>query len=93
MAGGVYDRAEEREIKIPDGISVSGYDNRELSSYYKPPLTTITLPLHDIGYRAAEVMIDMLDKKIMPQEEELVYQIPCSKLIRKSVRALKMTEK
>lgn len=88
MAGGVYDRTEERNIKIPEKISVVGYDNRELSSYYKPPLTTITLPLHDIGYRAAEVMIDMLDKKIQPQDEELVYQIPCSRLIRKSVKSL-----
>lgn len=62
MAGGVYDRADELGLRIPEDISVVGYDNRELSSYYKPPLTTITLPLHDIGYRAAEVMIDLLDK-------------------------------
>lgn len=64
MAGGVYDRADELGLRIPEDISVVGYDNRELSSYYKPPLTTITLPLHDIGYRAAEVMIDLLDKKL-----------------------------
>ena len=49
MAGGVYDRADELGLRIPEDISVVGYDNRELSSYYKPPLTTITLPLHDIG--------------------------------------------
>lgn len=73
MAGGVYDWADEMKKKIPEEISVVGYDNRELSSYYKPPLTTITLPLHDIGYRAAEVMIEMLDGKISSQKEELVY--------------------
>ena len=56
MAGGVYDRLDELGLKIPQDISIVGYDNRELSSYYKPPLTTITLPLHDIGYRAGEVM-------------------------------------
>ena len=76
MAGGVYDWADEMKKKIPEEISVVGYDNRELSSYYKPPLTTITLPLHDIGYRAAEVMIEMLDGKISSQKEELVYQMP-----------------
>lgn len=89
MAGGVYDRAEERNKKIPEDISVVGYDNRELSSYYKPPLSTITLPLHDIGYRAAEVMIEMLDKKIVPQKEEIVYQMPCHKLWRRSVSGRK----
>lgn len=86
MAGGVYDRADELGLRIPEDISVVGYDNRELSSYYKLPLTTITLPLHDIGYRAAEVMIDLLDKKIMPQKEELVYLMPCHRLVRKSVK-------
>ena len=48
--------------KIPEELSVVGYDDRELSSYYKPPLTTIRLPLHDIGYRAAEVMIAFAGK-------------------------------
>ncbi|HIX29362.1 MAG TPA: LacI family DNA-binding transcriptional regulator [Candidatus Blautia stercoravium] len=93
MAGGVYDRADEMKKKIPEEISVVGYDNRELSSYYKPPLTTITLPLHDIGYRAAEVMIEMLDGKISSQKEELVYQMPCRRLVRKSVQELKMAGK
>ena len=51
MAGGCYDWADESGIKIPQEISVAGYDNRELSSYYKPPLSTTELPLHDIGYR------------------------------------------
>ena len=93
MAGGVYDWADEMKKKIPEEISVVGYDNRELSSYYKPPLTTITLPLHDIGYRAAEVMIEMLDGKISSQKEELVYQMPCYRLVRKSVQELKMAGK
>ena len=93
MAGGVYDWADEMKKKIPEEISVVGYDNRELSIYYKPPLTTITLPLHDIGYRAAEVMIEMLDGKISSQKEELVYQMPCHRLVRKSVQELKMSGK
>lgn len=92
MAGGVYDRLDELGMKIPDDLSVSGYDNRELSGYYRPPLTTVNLPLHDIGYRAAEIMIDMLEKKILPQEEELVYQMPCQRLIRNSVRNIQNEE-
>lgn len=48
MAGGLYDRLDELGKKIPEELSVVGYDDRELSSYYKPPLTTIRLPLHDV---------------------------------------------
>lgn len=85
MAGGLYDRLDELGKKIPDEISVAGYDDRELSSYYKPPLTTIKLPLHDVGYRAAQVMIDLLEKRVALQEQAMVYQIPCEMRIRKSV--------
>ena len=90
MAGGLYDRLDELGKKIPEELSVVGYDDRELSSYYKPPLTTIRLPLHDIGYRAAEVMIALLEKRIVPQEEEVIYQMPCEMLIRKSVQDYKL---
>lgn len=83
------DRLDELEENTEE-FSVVGYDDRELSSYYKPPLTTIRLPLHDIGYRAAEVMIALLEKRIVPQEEEVIYQMPCEMLIRKSVQDYKL---
>ena len=92
MAGGVYDRADELGLRIPEDLSVVGYDNRELSSYYKPPLTTIELPLHDIGYRAAEVMMELLAGKIKTGIHELVYQVPCNQLIRQSVRNMSREE-
>lgn len=88
MAGGVYDRADELGLDIPEDISIVGYDNRQLSSYYKPPLTTVELPLHDIGYKAADVMIEMLKGKIKEQKEELIYQVGCKELIRDSVKQL-----
>ena len=62
-----------------------GYDNRELSSYYNPPLTTIDLPLHDIGYRASEIMIEMLEGREI-SEEDSVCAVECTRRIRKSVK-------
>ena len=88
MAGGCYDWADESGIKIPQEISVAGYDNRELSSYYKPPLSTTELPLHDIGYRAAEVMIGLVEKKPGETAEPQVYKVPCKQLIRQSIKTL-----
>lgn len=93
MAGGVYDRADELGLGIPEDLSVVGYDNRELSSYYKPPLTTIELPLHDIGYRAAEVMMELLAGGIKTGVKELIYQVPCNRLIRQSVKNIGGIEK
>lgn len=88
MAGGLYDRMNELGQRIPQDISVVGYDNRELSNYYRPPLSTTELPLHDIGYCASEVMIGLLEKRMKEQEEPLVYRLPCRSLLRQSVKKM-----
>ena len=87
MAGGVYDRIEERGMLPGKEISITGYDNRELSGYYKPPLTTITLPLHDIGYTASEVIMRMVEEKEL-KEPDGIYRVGCHMLERSSVRNL-----
>lgn len=92
MAGGVYDRLSEKGIVPGRDISVVGYDNRELSNYYSPPLTTIELPLSDLGYRACRVVIDMIEgkerKKVENEQRSSKVKIEretCRLLIRKSV--------
>lgn len=60
MAGGVYDRLRELGLQMGEDVSVLGYDNRLLSEYVVPPLTTVELPLHDIGYRAGEIALDAI---------------------------------
>ncbi|MGF0032483.1 LacI family DNA-binding transcriptional regulator [Bariatricus sp. SGI.154] len=87
MAGGVYDRLEELELKPGEDISVVGYDNRELSGYYKPPLSTIMLPLHDIGYEASEIILEML-KGDYAENKDAIHRVNCYPLIRKSVKKI-----
>ena len=89
MAGGVYDRLAELGKVVGRDLSVVGYDNRELSSYYNPPLTTIMLPLHDIGYRAGEIIIEMLEGKKLG-EDEIICAVPCTALIRSSVENIEI---
>ena len=98
MAGGVYDRLEERGILPGKDISVVGFDNRDLSNYYKPPLTTIALPLSSIGYTACRVVIDMIEQRERGEEETApekpgeVHEA-CRLLIRNSVVDLNPPEK
>ena len=63
MAGGVIDAANEKGLKVPDDLSIIGFDNREFSFFYTPKLTTIKLPLNEMGKAAAEALIGMMDKK------------------------------
>lgn len=87
MAGGTYDRLEELGLCVGKDIAVVGYDNREMASYAKPPLTTMGLPLHDIGYCASEVIIKLLRKEELTAENG-VYYVECKPFIRNSVNEM-----
>jgi LacI family transcriptional regulator len=48
--------------KVPEDISVMGFDDIEFASIANPPLTTIRQPLHEMGATAAELLIRKLAK-------------------------------
>ena len=48
---------KELSIKVPEEISVIGNDDIYYAKIYPVPLTTIRAPQHEIGYRAAEILI------------------------------------
>jgi len=63
MAGGVIEAAKELGISIPKELSLVGFDNRECSYSYSPKLTTMSLPLYEIGKKGAEILIKMINDK------------------------------
>ena len=85
MAGGVYDRAYENGLIVGKDISLVGYDGIELATYYKPPLTTIGLPLHNIGYEASRIMIEMIENDGVYEGKDPVIPISCEFISGKSV--------
>ena len=58
MALGCFEALKEIGLRIPDDVSVIGYDDRELAQYMHPPLTTILLPHMEMGSFAAEYLIE-----------------------------------
>ncbi len=60
IAGGVYARLKELGLTVGRDVGVMGYDNRLISQYLDPPLTTVELPLHDLGCRAGEIALAAL---------------------------------
>ena len=91
MAGGVYDRLEERGLIPGKDISVAGFDNRELSTYYKPPLTTTALPLYEIGYTACDNVIRKIQADGEEGENDQLLEIAesCRLQVRASVRDIR----
>jgi LacI family transcriptional regulator len=82
MAAGVIKAARELKISIPEELSVVGFDNRELSSYINPMLSTVKVPLEDMGYKANEMLNDMVLNNALANNKLI---IPCEYIDRESV--------
>ncbi len=57
MAVGCISAITERGLRVPEQISVVGFDDVKLASYSNPPLTTISQPKHEIGQLATEILL------------------------------------
>jgi LacI family transcriptional regulator len=53
MAAGVYRAADQQGLGIPRDVSVVGFDDGPLAARLLPPLTTVRLPIRDMGRLAA----------------------------------------
>jgi LacI family transcriptional regulator len=60
-AFGVMNELTSASIKIPEQISVIGFDNIEFSQMVTPPLTTIQQPDYEMGRMACNMLLDQLD--------------------------------
>lgn len=76
--------AEQLGIAIPRRLSVLGADDPVSARYLNPPLTTLRQPLYQIGRRAAEVLLQGLSHRAMPERVheklpvELVTRASCA---------------
>lgn len=68
LAMGALEECRNRGINVPGDISIIGFDGAEEGGMMWPALTTVALPAHKIGARAAEIMIGLLEGKQLPAE-------------------------
>lgn len=60
---GAIRRFSEAGIKIPDQLSVISMDNIELSAYVSPMLTTVEMPIVELGNIAVQTLMDRINKR------------------------------
>lgn len=60
IALGVYNYLQEKGLRIPEDISVTGFDNISIAAYLAPPLTTLHQYKHEMGEGAARMMLEVL---------------------------------
>lgn len=83
MAGGVYRYLDELGLRAGRDIAVAGFDDQEISKVMIPELTTMALPLQEIGRASAELLFRQIEKGEVEKNREML--IPCFFVERDSV--------
>ncbi|BFH64306.1 LacI family DNA-binding transcriptional regulator [Paenibacillus azoreducens] len=60
FAMGVISYLKDRNILVPGQVSVVGFDNLRMANMFIPKLTTISQPMYEMGYRAAEKLHELV---------------------------------
>lgn len=84
-AFGVYDAAAARTLRIPEDLSVVGFDNTLESGSMNPPLTTVDQSIEAMGVLAAEIVLKLIQDQ--PWESRL-NKVPTRLVIRQSCRSI-----
>jgi LacI family transcriptional regulator len=85
MALGAMRVLREKGLRIPEDISVIGYDDLPLTAYFDPPLTTIKQPIEKFGQIGAQLLIEAINKpgivpKVVRLDPLLVIRETCAPL-------------
>jgi LacI family transcriptional regulator len=66
--------------RVPEEVSVVGFDDQRMSAYLTPPLTTVRAPTEEVGRRAAQQLVNLVRQK--PVEPLIL--LPTELVIRRS---------
>jgi len=71
QAMGVYEAARLRKLRIPDDLSVVGFDDLPMSAWVSPPLTTVVQPLASMAAMATRTVLDSLGGRTNPSSNRV----------------------
>jgi len=73
VAYGAIRALQSRGLRVPDDVSVVGFDNQDTAKFFLPPLTTVAQPMRKIGQQAASLLLERIHKgRSIPQQQVLL---------------------
>jgi LacI family transcriptional regulator len=75
LAIGSILEAERMGLRIPQDVSITGFDDLELANEIQPGLTTIRVPASELGARAADLLLAAIARKHVPDRVELTAEL------------------
>jgi len=64
MAIGALQQLKQLGLRVPQDVSVAGFDDIAFAAYSEPPLTTIAQPAEDFGSTAVSLLIDLVEGRL-----------------------------
>jgi DNA-binding LacI/PurR family transcriptional regulator len=77
---GALRRANRR---VPEDVSIVGFDDIPLAAFFDPPLTTVRLPAYELGHAVGAALLDRISDATVPRRTLL----PTELVVRASTRA------
>lgn len=75
MAIGAIRAVLDKGLKVPEDVSVIGFDHVELSNFYNPKLTTIEQDWYKIADRGVELLINCIQKETVSTHETIPFSL------------------
>ncbi len=72
LAIGCYDTLEELGLSCPDDVSIIGFNDMAFIDRLRPPLSSVHVPQREIGYAAADLLLEQLTDDSAPARELLL---------------------
>ncbi|WP_066196244.1 MULTISPECIES: LacI family DNA-binding transcriptional regulator [Gracilibacillus] len=81
MAIGGMQAFKENQIRVPEDISIIGFDDIQLAEFVTPSLTTIKQPKYEVGALSVHLIFQLLEGKQINEQ----YKLPTELVVRESV--------
>lgn len=63
---------EDLEIKVPEDVSIVGFNNHTISRHLKPPLSTVDISIYELGLCATELVLEKITDDSTPSKQVVV---------------------
>lgn len=85
MAMGIISSLKSQKVRIPEDVSVTGFDDIAIAAFQETPLTTVSQSLNQMSKRAVKLLLDRINKE---SQEFGVDWVPAEVVLRKSTKAI-----
>ncbi len=86
MALGAMKATKQREIAMPDEISIAGFDDMGFTAFLTPALTTVLRPVEEMSSEGAQILLNKIESKVV--EELGILNLDTKLVIRDSIKKI-----